>query len=74
LIRVEWDFDGSGTWPCQHPEADGTASRFDGVVEHVFHIPGTYFPAVRVTAHRTGDTSAERGLIPNVARVRVDVS
>jgi Tannase and feruloyl esterase len=74
LIRVEWDFDGSGTWPCQHPDVDGTASRFDGSVEHVFRVPGTYFPAVRVTAHRFGDTSAERGLIPNVARVRVDVS
>ena len=37
-------------------------------------LPGTYFPAVRVTAQRDGDPHATLFRVPNLARVRVVVS
>ena len=37
---------------------------------HSFGAPGTYFPTVRVAAHRDGDTSTPFALIQNLARAR----
>jgi hypothetical protein len=74
IVRVEWDFDGSGTWPFRDASIDGQSSVVVAAVEHVFARPGTYFPSVRVTAHRGGDVDARHGLVPNLARVRVDVA
>ena len=73
LIALEWDFDGRGTWPYRHEEIDGTGSTARVAVDHVFEEPGTYFPSVRATAHRTGDTAARHGRVTNLARVRVEV-
>lgn len=74
LVAVEWDFDGRGTWPYRHAEVDGSSPAVEVAVEHAFDAPGTYFPAVRVTAHRDGDPSARHGRVRNLARVRVDVA
>ena len=41
---------------------------------HVFDTPGTYFPSVRVTAHRDGDVDAADCRLLNLGRVRVVVS
>jgi hypothetical protein len=43
-------------------------------VQHHFDKPGTYFPAVRATAHRDGDVNATGRRVQNLARVRVLVS
>jgi hypothetical protein len=41
---------------------------------HSFTAPGTYFPTVRVAAHRDGDGTTPYARIQNLARVRVVVT
>ena len=41
--------------------------------EHTFSASGTYFPALRVTAHRLGQADNPHGRILNLGRVRVVV-
>jgi hypothetical protein len=74
IIAAEWDFDGTGTWPIKHAGIDGNATRIALSVTHRFDRPGTYFPSVRVTAHREGDVAAVHRRQTNLARVRVVVS
>ena len=57
VIGVEWDFDGSGTFPYADDDVDGTRRAVHLEVAHRFDEPGTYFPCVRVTAHRDGDVT-----------------
>jgi hypothetical protein len=42
--------------------------------EYVFSVPGTYFPALRVTSQRLGQGDNPHGRIMNLGRVRVVVS
>ena len=58
LVRAEWDFDGSGAWPAVDDAVDGTDASVSLSRSHTFDAPGTYFPAVRVTAQRDGDPHA----------------
>lgn len=74
VIAAEWDFDGAGTWPFKHAGIDGKAHSIGLTVTHRFDKPGTYFPSVRITAHREGDVDAVHRLQINLARVRVVVS
>ena len=74
ITAAEWDFDGAGAWPMKHGGIDGKAVRISLSVTHRFDKPGTYFPAVRVTAHRDGDVGAVHRRQVNLARVRVVVS
>jgi hypothetical protein len=67
VVSIEWDFDGSGTWP---ERIEPTTSS----VRHSFATPGTYYPSVRVTTQATGTNDARYGLVRNLDRVRVDVS
>jgi hypothetical protein len=73
LVKVEWDFEGAGDYPVVDTGADGAIDRYRSIVRHAFDTPGTYFPAVRVTAQRQGDTSTPHGRILNLGRVRVVV-
>jgi hypothetical protein len=73
IVRLEWDFDGDGTWPYDDPAVDGSSTSIECEVFHSFAYPGTYFPAVRATLHREGVVRPAHGAIPNLARVRVDV-
>jgi hypothetical protein len=73
IVAVEWDFDGAGTWSYREAGIDGTRPTASAAVQHAYAQPGTYYPAVRVTAHRRGDMAARYGLTCNLARVRVDV-
>jgi hypothetical protein len=73
VISVEWDFDGLGTWPYQAPGIDGKQAKVELTVEHTYHKPGTYFPAVRVLSHRDGDVTATTRRIENIGRARVVV-
>jgi hypothetical protein len=74
IVAVEWDFDGFGTFPFAHPGIDGSTATLTLATEHAFDRPGTYFPAVRVSSHRDGDTDDRTRRIENLARVRVVVS
>lgn len=73
VVKVDWDFDGFGTFPFTDESVDGTAAAVTLVVEHAFHQPGTYFPAVRVSSHREGDVADTSRRVENLGRVRVVV-
>jgi len=74
IVHVEWDFDGSGTYPFRHEGVDGTTNELTLETTHNYDRPGTFFATVRVTAHRTGDVRAELCRIETLAQVRVVVS
>lgn len=52
---------------------DGSSARVNLTMAHTFTEPGTYFPAVRVTAQRRGDLSTTHGRVQDLGRVRVVV-
>jgi len=68
----EWDVDGAGDFPVR----DDVGAGERAIVEHhhSFAQPGTYFPTVRVAAHRDGDGTTPYARIQNLARVRVVVT
>jgi hypothetical protein len=74
VTRVEWDFDGTGTFPFEHDGVDGTARELTLETAYSFAAPGTYFPCARVTAHRDGDPGAAHCNLLNLGRVRVVVT
>ncbi len=74
IIGVEWDFDGTGTYPFAHDGIDGSQRAVRLETTHRFDRAGTYFPCVRVTAHRDGDVAAAHCRLVNLGRVRVVVS
>jgi hypothetical protein len=74
IIKVEWDFDGTGAYAFTDETVDGTCTSVGLETTHAYDTPGTYFPAVRVTAHRDGDVGAEHCRLINLGRVRVVVS
>ena len=71
IVALEWDVDGDGRFPVAEPIAVADTV----VVErrHSFSQPGTYFPTVRVAAHREGDPHSRYARVQNLARVRVVV-
>ncbi len=71
IIAVEWDFDGSGAFPFVHDGIDGSHASLRVETTHSFEEHGTYFPCVRVTAHRDGDVEAAHCRLVNLGRVRV---
>jgi len=74
IVSVEWDFDGSGTYPYRHEGIDGTQPRLSVSTEHVYDRPGTFFATARVSAHRHGDVGATLCRIETIAQARVVVS
>jgi hypothetical protein len=74
VIAVEWDFDGTGAFPYRDETIDGTKSHIASSVTHAYERAGTYFPSVRVTAHREGDMSATSRRVENLGRCRVVVT
>jgi hypothetical protein len=74
VVRVEWDFLGDGEFAAVHDGIDGSSVELTAHATHVFDEVGTFFPAVRVTSHRQGDTNSPHGRIHNLGRVRVVVS
>ena len=73
IIDVEWDFDGTGTWPERAAGIDGTAAEVSLTTTHTYERPGSYFVTARVTSHRDGDTKATSRRVENVASARVIV-
>jgi hypothetical protein len=74
IISVEWDLDGSGTFPVRQDGVDGTATRLELTAIHTYDQPGSYFATARVLSHRDGDVNATSCRIPNVAQVRIVVT
>jgi len=74
LVSVRWDFDGTGTFPFQHDDIDGSATVVERSTTHVYDRPGTYFVAAQVQSHREGAGGDEFRRIPNVASARVVVA
>ncbi|MHB8463968.1 MAG: tannase/feruloyl esterase family alpha/beta hydrolase [Acidimicrobiales bacterium] len=74
IVSVEWDFDGSGTYPYRHEDIDGTASDVTVSTEHQYSRPGTFFATARVTLHREGDVKATLRRIETIAQARVVVT
>lgn len=72
IVRVEWDFESTGTFP-EESEFDGPSADVQLCKTHTYDEPGTHFAVVRVTSHREGDAAAAYGLIQNIARVHVVV-
>lgn len=73
LAAARWDFDGRGLWPRQET-LSGESSAAVFTAEHVFDQPGTYFPALLVSARRGHREPAEFFLTHNLGRIRVVVS
>ena len=75
VVHAEWDFEGDGDFPVVE-EFDDTDSAFSVVrltTRHTFSEPGTYFPALRATSQRDGDSKTPFARVQNLGRVRVVV-
>jgi hypothetical protein len=73
FVRMDWDFDGSGTFPHKE-DLPGTESKIQLLVKHSYEKPGTYFATFRVFLHRNGDKDDFVRHIINQARVRIIVT
>jgi hypothetical protein len=73
IIGTEWDFEGTGEYALKSGWLDGASTRAVLSATHTFAAPGTYFPAVRVTSHRSGSLTSPHARIQNLGRVRVVV-
>ena len=71
LVKAEWDFEGAGEYSIVTPL---TGVRADIRTTFAFTAPGTYFPALRVSAQRQGDAATAYAQVLNLGRVRVVVS
>jgi hypothetical protein len=74
IIRVEWDFDGTGTYGEQYGDLDGTQSSLRIHASTRYETSGKFIAAVRVTTHREGHLDATTCLVRNLGRVRVTVT
>lgn len=72
VVEVAWDVYGSGEFETGSPQE--LATELTVTLTVAYHVPGTYFPAVRVTTHRAPDRSARHGRIQNLSRARVVVN
>jgi len=75
IVEAEWDFEGTGEFPVKKriQGGDGLVSMVTVRATCAFSEPGTYFPALRITAHRHGDHRSLYGRILNLGRARVVV-
>ncbi len=73
IVSVQWDFDGTGTYPYSHAEVDGRSSSTSLTVRHAYDRPGVYFATARVESHRSGDLSAGERRIQTLGQARVVV-
>ena len=74
IVAIDWDVDGTGTFPFREDGIDGTRADIATSRTVTYDTPGVYFPCVRVSAHRDGDVDSPQRRISNLARVRVVVT
>jgi hypothetical protein len=72
LVTAQWDFRGDGSWP-EEVQIDGAVTSAVLRASHRYTAPGTYFPALRVSAHRDGGVGTGPPVV-NLGRVRVLVT
>jgi hypothetical protein len=73
VVAAEWCFEGRGDYADQaHIEVPVERLRLSAT--HSYAKPGTYFPVLRATSQRAGDTTTPYGRIQNLARARVVVT
>ncbi|MEK5061430.1 Tat pathway signal sequence domain protein [Paenibacillus sp. FSL H7-0326] len=71
IVATEWDFTGTGdfkAWKFGAPRQTVNIS-----MKFKYTKPGTYYPAIRVTSQREGDTETAFAQIQNLGRARVVV-
>ena len=73
FIKLEWDFDGSGTFPYSE-ELNGTESKIKATTSHKYGETGIYFVTFRVILDRNGDKEDIIHHIINQSRVRIVVT
>jgi hypothetical protein len=73
VVGVEWDFDGSGSYP-ESAKVDGSQADVTLSTTHRYDAPGTYFATALVESHRDGDVTATSRRISNLASARIVVS
>ena len=73
IVKVEWDWDGTGTFP-DTSDLDQPSPNIELCESHTYTEPGTFFAVVRVTSERKGDPDVPYGLVQNLARVRIVVT
>ncbi|WP_245576512.1 hypothetical protein [Flexithrix dorotheae] len=73
IIKVEWDFDGSGEFAKEIKIASGK-DKLQVTTQHTFSNTGTFFPTVRIISQRNGNTETPYAQIYNLDRVRVVVN
>ena len=71
IVKVEWDFEGTGTYPTATATKNPMVKNLKAT--HTFTEPGTYFAVVRVTVQRESDTNDPFTRVQNLDRVRVVV-
>jgi hypothetical protein len=76
VVAAEWDFEGNGDFPEVEPltNEDVSYTSLTLTREHRFASPGTYFPALRATSQRLGQSDSPFGRVMNLGRVRVVVT
>ena len=72
VVAAEWDFEGEGDFPVQSELKP--SARVELTRQYTFSAPGTYFPALRASTHKTGDANTPYARIQNLGRVRVVVT
>ncbi|WP_212748849.1 hypothetical protein [Nocardia cyriacigeorgica] len=71
IVRLDWNATGTGDFT---PLPIGSPEETLEVTHTVtYDTPGTYYPAVRATSHRTGDTTTPYAGVQNIGRIRVVV-
>jgi hypothetical protein len=75
VVAADWDFEGAGDFPVsgafEFLSPDG--SSVSATTSYAFSAQGTYFPALRATSQRRGDSKTRFGRVSNLGRVRVVV-
>jgi len=72
IVEIAWDLEGDGSWPVVDKQSSPVPTLRAGQ-KRGFSKPGTYFPAVRVASHMSGDPSDPHSRIMNLGRCRVIV-
>lgn len=75
VVGAEWDFEGTGDYPVvdKFDFSKNSFSRMTVKATYAFSKPGTYFPVLRASSHRSGDFKTQFARIQNIGRVRVVV-
>ncbi|HEX4096449.1 MAG TPA: hypothetical protein VHX64_06955 [Caulobacteraceae bacterium] len=73
VVRAEWDFEGAGQYPLTSDITQSPSVTTSAI--YAFEAPGTYFPALRATVQRDGETEKTAyARVQNLGRVRIVVS